>query len=48
VDYGTFKEGSFRYNLSRALERFSSSIPGRAVTICEAMRQEINYPRAFP
>lgn len=41
VDHETFAEGSFRYRVSRALETFLFKNTDRAVTICEAMRQEL-------
>jgi PEP-CTERM/exosortase A-associated glycosyltransferase len=41
VDHGTFKEGSFHYNVSRALETFLFKHTDQAVTICESMRREL-------
>jgi len=41
VDHGTFKEGSFRYRLSRALETVVFRNADRVVTICEGMRHDV-------
>lgn len=42
VDHGTFREGSLRYRVSRALETFLFKHADRSVTICEAMRRELH------
>lgn len=41
VDHGSFKEGSARYRISRALETFLFRHADRVVTICEAMRRDL-------
>ena len=41
VDHGTFAEDSFRYRVSRELETFLFKHADHAVTICEAMRQDL-------
>jgi len=41
VDRGTFTESSFRYRLSRALETFLFKHADCTITICEAMRREV-------
>ena len=41
VDHGTFREGSLRYRVSRALETFLFKHADRSVTICEAMRSDL-------
>jgi PEP-CTERM/exosortase A-associated glycosyltransferase len=41
VDHGTFAENSFRYRISQALETFLFKHTDHAVTICEAMRQDL-------
>jgi PEP-CTERM/exosortase A-associated glycosyltransferase len=41
VDHGTFAEDSFRYRVSRGLETFLFKHTDHAVTICEAMRQDL-------
>ena len=41
VDHGTFAEDSFRYGVSRELETFLFRRTDHAVTICEAMRREV-------
>jgi len=41
VDHGTFAEDSFRYRVSHGLETFLFKHTDHAVTICEAMRQDL-------
>ena len=41
VDHGTFREKSFRYRVSRALETFLFNKADKVVTICESMRKEL-------
>jgi PEP-CTERM/exosortase A-associated glycosyltransferase len=42
VDHGTFAENSLRYRVSRELETFLFKHTDHAVTICEAMRQDLH------
>ncbi len=42
VDHGTFAEDSFRYRVSQKLETFLFKHADHAVTICEAMRQDLH------
>jgi len=42
VDHGTFAENSLRYRVSRELETFLFKHTDYAVTICEAMRQDLH------
>jgi len=41
VDHGTFAENSFRYRVCQELETFLFKHTDHAVTICEAMRQDL-------
>ncbi len=41
VDHGTFREGSLRYRVSRAIETWLFRHADRVVTICEGMRREL-------
>jgi PEP-CTERM/exosortase A-associated glycosyltransferase len=41
VDHGTFAEASFRYRVSRTLETLLFKHTDHAVTICEAMRKDL-------
>jgi PEP-CTERM/exosortase A-associated glycosyltransferase len=47
VNHGTFREESFRYRVSRALETFLFKKADRVVTICEGMREDL-FRRGVP